>query len=157
MLQSPRERLYLEDIYVGQRFTSRPHLVDANQIKRFALEFDPQPFHLSEEGAAESVFGSLAASGWHTMAISMRLFVECLPLAGGIIGAGAEVTWPKPTRPGMALQVFAEFTDIRPSRSKPDRAIVTMRGETRDQEGEVVQLTVAKLVVFKRPLSAAAG
>jgi acyl dehydratase len=143
--------LYLEDIYVGQRFASASHLVDAQQIKRFARDYDPQAFHLSEEAAASSIFGSIAASGWHTMAISMRLLVESIPLADGVIGAGAEVSWPKPTRPGMALQVFSEFIDIKPSRSKPDRAIVTMRCETRDQDSEVVQITIAKLVVFKRP------
>ena len=152
MLKSPERRLYLEDVHVGQRFTSRPHLIDAEQIMRFALDYDPQPFHLSEEAAAESIFGSLAASGWHTMAISMRLLVESLPIAGGVIGAGAEVSWPKPTRPGMALQVFSEFIEIKPSRSKPDRAIVTMRSETRDQHGEAVQAAVAKLVVLRRPI-----
>lgn len=148
---SDAERLYLEDIYVGQQFASASHLVDAQQIKRFARDYDPQAFHLSEEAAASSIFGSIAASGWHTMAISMRLLVESIPLADGVIGAGAEVSWPKPTRPGMALQVFSEFIDIKPSRSKPDRAIVTMRCETRDQDSEVVQITIAKLVVFKRP------
>jgi acyl dehydratase len=151
MLKSPAQKLHLEDVYVGQRFTSAPHLVDADQIKAFAAEFDPQPFHLSEEGAAGTLFQSLAASGWHTMAITMSLLVDSVPLARGIIGAGAEVSWPKPTRPGMALQLFTEFVDIRPSRSKPDRAIVTMRAETRDQTGDVVQLTIGKLVVFKRP------
>ena len=148
-----RDRLYLEDIFVGQRFTSATHLVDEAEIKRFAGEWDPQPFHLSEESGKASVFKSLAASGWHTMAITMRLFVESVPLGDGVIGAGAEVNWPTPTRPGMILQVFSEFTDIRPSRSKPDMAIVTMRGETRNQHGEVVQVTVAKLVVYKRPLA----
>src|SRR6185312_11548152 len=91
---SDAEHLYLEDIYVGQRFASASHLVDAQQIKRFARDFDPQAFHLSEEAAASSIFGSLAASGWHTMAISMRLLVESIPLADGVIGAGAEVSWP---------------------------------------------------------------
>lgn len=145
------EPLYLEDLYVGQRFTSAPHQLDADQIKKFAAEFDPQPFHLSDEGAAGSMFGTLAASGWHTMALTMRLLVESVPLADGVIGASTEVAWPKPTRPGMALQVFSEIVDIRPSRSKPQMAIVTMRSETRDQEGEVVQIFTAKMPVFKRP------
>ena len=151
MLKSPEKRLYLEDIFIGQRFTSAPHLMDEKQIRQFASEYDPQPFHLSEEAAAESIFGSLAASGWHTMAITMRLLVESLPIAGGVIGAGAEVNWPRPTRPGMELQVFSEFIDIKPSQSKPDRAIVTMRCETRDQDGEVLQILLGKLVVFRRP------
>lgn len=151
MLKSQTERLYLEDLYVGQRFTSAPHPLDADQIQTFAAQFDPQPFHLSDEGAAGSMFGTLAASGWHTMAITMRLLVESVPLADGVIGASTEVAWPRPTRPGMALQVFSEVVDIRPSRSKPDMAIVTMRSETRDQHGEVVQVFTAKMPVFKRP------
>ena len=151
MPEPSSDRLYLEDLHVGQRFESRPHLLDAAQIIAFAREFDPQPFHLSEEGATGSIFGSLAASGWHTAALTMRLLVESVPLAGGLIGAELQLAWPKPTRPGMALQVFAEVVDIRPSRSKPDMAIVTMRNETRDQHGEVLQLFTVKMPVFKRP------
>ena len=124
-------------------------MLDAGQIKRFAAEFDPQPFHLDEEAAKASMFGSLAASGWHTMAITMRLLVESIPLADGVIGASTEVAWPRPTRPCMALQVFSEVVDIKPSRSKPDMAIVTMRSETRDQNGEVVQVFTAKMPVFR--------
>ena len=144
-------RLYLEDLHVGQRFASAPHLIDAEQIKTFAAEFDPQPFHLSEEGAAGTLFGSLAASGWHTAAITMRLLVESVPLADGLIGAELELAWPRPTRPGMALRVFSEIVDIKPSRSKPHMAIVTMRNETRDQNGEALQVFSVKMPVFKRP------
>jgi acyl dehydratase len=144
-------RLYLEDLYVGQRFTSAPHLVDAEQIKKFAVEFDPQPFHLSEEGAAGSLFGSLAASGWHTAALTMRMLVESVPLADGLVGAELQLAWPKPTRPGMELQVFSDVVDIVPSRSKPHMAIVTMRNETRDQDGQVLQIFTVKMPVFKRP------
>jgi acyl dehydratase len=142
--------LYLEDLYVGQRFESAAHQLDADQIKRFASEYDPQPFHLSDEGASGSMFGTLAASGWHTMALTMRMLVESVPLADGVIGASTEVAWPRPTRPGMALKVFSEVTDIRPSRSKPDMAIVTMRSETRDQDGQVVQIFTAKMPVYKK-------
>ena len=145
------DRLYLEDLHVGQRFVSDPHLLDADQIKKFAAEFDPQHFHLDEEAAKGSLFGSLAASGWHTAALTMRLLVESVPLADGLVGAELQLAWPKPTRPGMALQVFSEIEDIRPSRSKPDMAIVTMRNETRDQDGNVVQLFTVKMPVFKRP------
>jgi acyl dehydratase len=145
------EPLYLEDIYVGQRFESRRHLLDAEQIKKFAAEFDPQRFHLDEEAAKSSLFGGLAASGWHTAALTMRLLVESVPLADGLIGAELQLTWPKPTRPGMALQVFSEVVDIKPSRSKPDMAMVTMRNETRDQDGNVLQVFTVKMPVFKRP------
>jgi len=143
--------LYLEDLSVGQRFESRSHLLDEQQIKTFAREFDPQPFHLSEDGAAGSIFGSLAASGWHTAALTMRLLVESVPLADGLIGAELELAWPKPTRPGMRLQVFSEVVEIVPSRSKPNMAIVTMRNETRDQDGTVLQIFTVKMPIFKRP------
>ena len=143
--------LYLEDLSVGQRFESRSHLLDGEQIKTFAREFDPQPFHLSEDGAAGSIFGSLAASGWHTAALTMRLLVESVPLADGLIGAELELAWPKPTRPGMRLQVFSEVVEIVPSRSKPNMAIVTMRNETRDQDGTVLQIFTVKMPIFKRP------
>jgi acyl dehydratase len=143
--------LYLEDLYVGQRFSSEPHLIDAEQITKFAAEFDPHPFHLDEEAAKSSLFGGLAASGWHTAALTMRMLVESVPLADGLIGAELQLAWPKPTRPGMTLQLFSEIVDIRPSRSKPNMAMVTARNETRDQDGEVLQVFTVKMPVFKRP------
>ena len=151
MLKTPMRKLYLDDLYVGQSWVSAPHLIDADQIRTFAAEFDPQPFHLSEEGAAGTLFGSLAASGWHTAAITMRLLVESVPLAEGLVGAELQLAWPRPTRPGMTLQVFSEIVDIKPSRSKPDMAIVTMRNQTRDQDGETLQVFEVKMPIFKRP------
>ena len=150
MLKSPDQPLYLEDLHVGQRFNSAPHLLDAEQIKRFAAEFDPQPFHLDEGAAKESLFGGLAASGWHTAALTMRMLVESLPLADGLVGAELQLAWPRPTRPGMTLQVFSEIVDIKPSRSRPDMAIVSARNETRDQDGDVLQIFTVKMPVFKR-------
>ena len=144
------DRLYLEDLHVGQRFQSAPRSLDADEIKRFAAEYDPQPFHLDEEAAKDSLFKGLAASGWHTAAMTMRLLVDSVPLADGLIGAELQLAWPKPTRPGMTLQLFSEVVEIKPSRSKPDMAIVTMRNETRDQDGEVLQLFTVKMPVFKR-------
>jgi acyl dehydratase len=144
------DRLYLEDLYVGQTFTSEPRALDAGQIKRFAAEYDPQPFHLDEEAAKDSIFKGLAASGWHTAALTMRMLVDSVPLADGLIGAELQLAWPKPTRPGMTLQLFSEIVDIKPSRSKPDMAIVTMRNETRDEDGEALQLFTVKMPVFKR-------
>ena len=143
--------LYLEDLHVGQRFASRPHRLDADQIKAFAAQFDPQPFHLSEEGAAGTLFGSLAASGWHTAALTMRMLVDTIPLADGLVGVELQLSWPKPTRPEMELSVSSEIVDIVPSRSKPNMAIVTMRNETRDQDGDLLQLFTVKMPVFKRP------
>ena len=144
--------LYFDDLTVGRRFESATRVVDAGEIKEFARQFDPQPFHLDEELAKGTFFKGLAASGWHTMAMTMKLMVEGgLPVAGGIIGAGGEISWPQPTRPGDVLQVFSEVIEARPSRSRPDRGMVTVRSETRNQRGEVVQVLVAKLVAPKAP------
>jgi acyl dehydratase len=148
----PDERFYLEDLQVGHRFVSGSHALDEAQITSFAAAFDPQPFHLDPSDARGSFFGGLAASGWHTAAITMRLNVESgLPLAGGVIGAGAEITWPRPTRPGDVLHVESEVLEIAPSRSRPDRGIVTVRSETLNQRNEIVQVLTAKLVTFRRP------
>ena len=145
------ERFYLDDLHVGQRFTSAKQQLTAEAIKQFAAQFDPQPFHLDEEAAAASMFGGLVASGWHTAAVTMRLLVEGgAPIAGGVIGAGGEVAWPRATRPGDELQVTSEVLAVTPSRSKPDRGIVVVRSETRNQRGEVVQVMTSKLVVPRR-------
>jgi len=143
--------LFLDDLYVGQRFSSRSHTIDEAQIKAFAAQFDPQPFHLDEEAAKATLFGGLAASGWHTAAITMKLLVDSgLPLAAGIIGSGGELTWPRPTRPGDTLTVFSEVEEVTPSRLRPDLGMVRVRSETKNQNGEVVQVLIAKLVVSKR-------
>ncbi len=144
--------LYLDDLQVGQRFSSRSHAMDEAQIKAFAAQFDPQPFHLDDEAAKGTLFGGLAASGWHTAAITMRLLVDGgAPIAGGIIGGGGEIAWPKPTRPGDILQVESEVLEIVPSRSRPDRGKVIFRNETRNQHGDVVQVMTVGLVVPRRP------
>jgi len=154
-LPDERPRLYLEDLRVGQTFISASHTIDEAQMIRFASEFDPQPFHLSEEGGRGTFFDRLVASGWHTAAITMRLVVEGgAPIAGGQIGAGGEITWPRPTLPGDTLHVKSEVTEIRPSRSRPDRGIVTIRTDTYNQHDEIVQVFSAKLVVRRRPAAA---
>lgn len=144
--------LYLEDLTPGMVFTSAAHTLDAAQITEFAQKFDPQPFHLDDAAAARTIFGGLAASGWHTAAISMKLLVGALPLAGGIIGATGEIAWPKPTRPGDILHLVAEILDITPSRSKPERGMATVRSETRNQHNEVVQIFTSKVIVLRRPV-----
>jgi acyl dehydratase len=139
---------------VGQRFSSRSHTLDEAQIKAFAAQFDPQPFHLDGQAAKATLFGGLAASGWHTAAITMKLLVESgLPLCGGIIGSGGEISWPKPTRPGDTLHVVSEIEEVTPSRSRPDRGMIRVRSETRNQHGEVVQV----LVVPRRAAAAVAN
>jgi acyl dehydratase len=145
-------RLHLDDLRVGQRFTSGTHALDEHEIKAFAGRFDPQPFHLDEETARDTLFGGLAASGWHTAVITMSLLVGGgLPIAGGIVGAGGEINWPKPTRPGDVLHVESEVLEVTPSRSRPDRGTAVVRSETRNQRGETVQIFTARLIVPRRP------
>jgi acyl dehydratase len=145
------ERLYLEDLQVGQRFSSGTYVMEESRIKEFAAEFDPQPFHLDEAAARASVFQGLAASGWHTAAVAMRLLVTGgLPFANGIVGVGGEIAWPRPTRPGDTLRVESEIVEIVPSRSKPNQGIVTVRNTALNQNGEPVYIFTAKTLVFKR-------
>ena len=147
------EQLYLEDLHIGQSFTSGNYVMEAARIKEFAAEFDPQPFHLDESAAQASLFKGLAASGWHTAAVAMRLLVKGgLPFANGIVGLGGEIAWPRPTRPGDILRVESEIVDITASRSKPHRGIVTVRGTMFNQNREAVYLLTARLLVLRRPL-----
>ncbi len=143
--------LYLEDLWVGQRFSSGFYKMDESGIKKFAAEFDPQPFHLDEAAAQASIFRGLAASGWHTAAASMLLLVTGgLPLANGLIGLGGEIAWLKPVRPGDTLRVESEIVEIVPSRSKPDRGVVRVKSTMSNQSGEQVFVFTAKVLVFKR-------
>lgn len=143
--------LYFDDLSVGERFISRTHQIDESQIKTFAKEYDPQPFHLDGEAARGSLFQGLVASGWHTAAITMRLLVDSVPpIAGGLVGAGAEISWPKPTRPGSVLHVETEIVELKPSRSRPDRGIAIIRSETRNEADEIVQVLRATLIVPRR-------
>jgi acyl dehydratase len=145
------EAFYLEDFQPGQRFTSAAVTIDVEQIKAFARQFDPQPFHLDEAAASRSMLKGLSASGWHTAALTMKLITTLSPFsAGGIIGAGAQIDWLAPVRPGDSLHIVCEVTEIRPSRSRPDRGMVLMSVETKNQRGEVVQLLKPKVVVFRR-------
>jgi acyl dehydratase len=144
--------LYLDDLQVGQRFSTGTYALDESQVIAFASQFDPQPFHLDAAAARHTVFEGLVASGWHTAAITMRLLVAGgLPIAGGLVGRAGEISWPKPTRPDDILRVESEVLEITQSRSTPERGMVKVRSETRNQRGEVVQILVARLVVPRRP------
>ena len=146
---------YLEDFEVGQIFGSGRLRVDKERIKAFAAEFDPQPFHLDDEAARGSIFKGLAASGWHTAAMTMRLLVESdLKPAGGIVGAGFdEFRWPRPVRPGDELRVESEILEVRPSRSRPEQGMIKVRTTTYNQAGEAVQINVGNLVVPRKGTS----
>jgi acyl dehydratase len=146
-------RQYFEDFVVGQVFNSGRLRVDKEAIVAFAREFDPQPYHVDEQAARNSVFGGLVASGWHTAALTMRLLVgsEFRP-AGGILGVGFdELRWPRPVRPGDELYVKSEVLEVRPSKSRPDRGTVAARNTTFNQNDEAVQIFTAKLLVPRRP------
>jgi acyl dehydratase len=149
-MKNEAKTIALDDLAVGDRFISREFPLDTAQIKDFASDFDPQHFHLDEATAEESFFKGLAASGWHTAAITMRLMVESVPIADGLIGAGVEISWPRPTRPGDVLHVESTILDIQPSKSRPDRGIVALQTDTFNQNGEQVQKLVSKLLVFRR-------
>jgi acyl dehydratase len=143
---------YLEDFRLGQTFSSGTLRVDAERVKRFAAEFDPQPFHLDEHTARETMFRGLAASGWHTAALTMRLLVESdVNPAGGLIGAGVEeLRWPRPVRPGDELRIESEVIEVRPSQSRPEQGWIKLRTTTLNQNGEAVQIFVANLIVPRR-------
>jgi acyl dehydratase len=141
---------YLEDLFVGQRFASRAYRFDAQAIIDFANQFDPQPFHTDPEAAKETFFQGLAASGWHTAAMSARLVLEALPIAGGMVGGGGSLNWLRPVRPDDEIRVEGSVVEIRPSRSRPDRGIVTINVDTVNQTGEVVQNMQANVFVFRR-------
>ena len=144
---------YLEDLRVGQVFRSGRMRVTAEDIKAFAAKFDPQPFHLDEGAARDSLFGGLAASGWHTAAITMRLVVDApFRPAGGHIGARIEeMSWPRPVRPGDELRVESELLEVRPSESKPGYGWIKIRTTTFNQNDEAVQVYVGNLIVKRQP------
>jgi acyl dehydratase len=143
---------FLEDFALGQTFGSGRLTVDREAITAFAAQFDPQPFHLDESAARASIFKGLAASGWHTAAITMRLLVEGdLKPAGGVLGLGfEEFRWPVPVRPGDELRVESEVLEVRPSKSRPDQGLIRVRTKTLNQNGETVQVTVGSLLVLRR-------
>ncbi|WP_345792420.1 MaoC family dehydratase [Thauera sp. JM12B12] len=143
---------YLDDLTVGQKFGSGRRTLGLDAIRSFAAEFDPQPFHLDEAAAQETLFRGLAASGWHTAAVTMRLLVDSeFRPAGGVVGAGLEeLRWPRPARPGDELRLEIEVLDVRPSKSRPEQGIVKVRVTTLNQDDEALQVYVANVVVKRR-------
>jgi acyl dehydratase len=150
------KKAFLEDLAPGQVFTSDARaVVDAGAIKRFAGEFDPQPFHLDEAGARPTFFKKLVASGWHTTAVTMQLVVKTLPLSHGVIGNGVdELRWPRPVKPGDTLRLHCEVIEVTPSKLDPSRGTVRVRMMTLNQHDQPVQTMVANLIAFRRPKEA---
>ena len=154
-LANPRTEatsLWLEDFAVGQVYAAGPIPIAADAIKAYARAFDPQPFHTDEQFAETTFFRGLVASGWHTASLTMRLVVEALPIAGGVIGGGVdELRWPRPLRPGDELHLEGEIIEVRPSRSKPTQGLVRVRTTTFNRERQAIQTMIANLVVPRRP------
>ena len=146
--------MFLDDLSIGQRFTAGPITVTAEAIKAFAAEYDPQPFHLDEDAAAKHpVFGGLAASGWHTAAMAMKLTVQAIGHFGwGVVGGGGDLQWVRPVRPGDVLRLSAEVQEIAPSKSKPDRGTAVVRNAVLNQAGEEVQVFTVRLLLPRRPV-----
>ena len=150
-LQLMTKERYFDDLKVGDHFKSEPLEVTDRQVVEFAHKFDPQMFHLTRKSAERTVFKGLIASGWHTAAMTMRLFVQTLNFTEGAIGLGVdELRWPNPVRPGDSLCVETEILELRPSRSKPDYGIIRLRNATTNQQGEIVQTMTASAMVPRR-------
>jgi acyl dehydratase len=143
---------YLEDYAVGQIYLTGRHRIDKEQIVAYAKQFDPQFYHLDEVAALQSPFKGLAASGWHTASITMRLMVDgAFKPAGGILGVGFDqLSWPRPVRPGDELHVKSEVLEVRPSKSRPDRGMIRVQNTTLNQNDEVVQMFTGNLLVPRR-------
>ena len=144
---------YFEDLYVGERFISEEYEMTEERIIAFAEHYDPQVFHLDHEQAKETFFEGLAASGWHTGSVTMRLMAQTLPIATGVIGGGVDLRWLSPTRPGDILHIEVEVIALAESRSKPDRGTVQIHVETKNQYGDLRQTIDTRLLVFKRPFN----
>lgn len=143
-------RLHFCDLTVGQVFHSAEYYVGADEIIEFSKKYDPQPFHMDDELARDSIFNGLAASGWHTVGITMNLLVKSLPLANGIIGTGVEkISWPRPTRPGDILRIKAKITEIAPCPLRLDRARVKIHICTFGQDNRLRQDLMGNLLILK--------
>jgi acyl dehydratase len=145
------KELYFDDLKPGSTFESETFSVPAKEIIEFAEKFDPQKFHLHTKSAERSIFKGLVASGWHTAAITMRLFVRTLNFAEGAIGLGVdELRWPNAVRPGDVLFVKTEILETRLSQSRPNVGVIKLRNTTLNQRGEIVQTMTASALVPRR-------
>jgi acyl dehydratase len=145
---------YLEDLQVGEKIQTGSLTVTEEDIVEFSRRYDPQPMHADPQAAARGPFGGLIASGWHTAALVMRLFVDSNPLGGlPLLGLGVDgIEWPQPVRPGDTIQVEMEVLAIRPSRSQPSHGVVKLRSTARNQRGEVVFVVTPNCWVPRRPI-----
>ena len=143
--------LYLEDLNIGDHFKSREYEMTLEEILEFAQKYDPQVFHTDVVKAKEHpIFQGIAASGWHTAAVTMRLWTECFPIAKGLIGSESSLRWPKPTRVGDKIHVDVEIVAISASKTKNDRGMVTYVTQAKNQYHDVLLISTTKIVVFKK-------
>ena len=145
------DKIYLNDLTIGTTWTSREHTLTEADIIEFAQQYDPQPFHTDPERAKDSFFGTLVSSGWQTACLTMRLMVETIPIATGLIGASGSVKWGRPTYPNDRIHVVAKVVDIKRSTSKPNQGIVTVQIHTINQDGEFAQQFTCNMLAFDRP------
>jgi acyl dehydratase len=151
LVTAAMNKRYFDDLKTGDRFKSDPLRVTQKKLIEFAHKFDPQLFHLSRKSAERTIFKGLVASGWHTAAMTMRLFVQTLNFAKGAVGLGVDkLRWPNAVRPGDVLTVETKILDMRVSRSRPRYGIIRLRNVTTNQRGEVVQTMLANALVRRR-------
>lgn len=145
--------VYFEDFTPGREFRTEGITVTEGQIIDFAMTFDPQPFHLNVEAAKTSIYEGLIASGFQTMALTFRLFVQTRALAACSLGSPGvdEVRWLRPVRPGDTLKATVQVLEQRPSTSKPDRGIVRLHWTTVNHRGEPVLTMTSLQLVRRRP------
>ncbi len=148
-----KKAVFFEDLFVGQPIRSESVEVSQEAMIRFARENDPQFFHVDPEAAKDFLFGGLVASGWQTGALTLKLLLEDsgMRFMGGVVGVEAHLAWKHPVRPGDRLHVEGEITKLRPSRSQPDRGLVTFQARTINQAGKAVQTIQATMLVFRDP------
>ena len=148
--------LYYEDLDSGQALEFGDHTVTRDEIVEFARQFDPQPFHLDEEAAAAGPFGGLVASGWHTAAIFMRMYVDAVLARTASMGSPGveELRWLVPVRPGDTLRGRARLLEARPSSTNPERGTIRSKLECLNQDGQVVMTMTARGFIRRRPAGA---
>lgn len=146
-------RIFYEDITVGQKEAFGSYTVTRDEVIEFASRYDPQPFHLDEEFAKQSVFGGLCASGWHTGAMMMRMMVDHMT-ARGFAGLGSPgldgIQWKKPVFPGDTLSVESEIIGKRESESRPNLGLVKSTYQVKNQKGDVVMIVTGNAMVARR-------
>lgn len=154
-----RDALYFEDFEVGRRFVSRGVTMSEAAIMDFAFKYDPQPFHIDKPAAAESMYGGIIASGFHTLAVAFRMMYQENVFSSCNIGSPGldELRWRKPVYAGDTIHTEIEVLDAEPSRSRPDRGRVRMGWTVKNQDDETVMTVTLVHIMLRRPGGSSAG